>query len=156
MPQPTLTVYIAPSRPRWSRVSRSAWHVRVCNLATLYVAIHCCLSNAESQPRCLSIWACVQINQTQWQNLVNDCDLFSPAQNCLKGGIADPVTGSACRRPHQSDKYWLTSVTEGKFAIQRYDFDTGIMPNAGGDWRTVQGEGVSFTHCTRSHGLLRS
>lgn len=74
---------------------------------------------------------------------MNDCDLFTPAPNCLNGGVGDDLTGSACQRPRQSNNYWLTSITEGKYAIERYDYDTGIVPNAGSDWRTVQGEGVS-------------
>ena len=74
---------------------------------------------------------------------MNDCDLFTPAPNCLNGGVGDDLTGSACQRPRQSNNYWLTSITEGKYAIERYDYGTGIVPNAGSDWTTVQGEGVS-------------
>ena len=85
----------------------------------------------------------VQLNQTAWQSLVGSCDLFSPAPNCLNGGVADSVTGSACQRPRQSNGWWLFSATQGKFAIEQYDYGTGIVPNAGSDWQTVQGEGVS-------------
>lgn len=101
----------------------------------------------------------LQLNQTQWRDLVNDCDLFSPAPNCLSGGVGETKYGNDCQQPRQSNSYWLTSVTEGKYAIERYEFDTGIVPNAGADWRTVQGEGVSdivfllfpyahFAYCT--------
>lgn len=77
-------------------------------------------------------------------NLVNDCDLFSPAPNCLNGGIADALTGSDCKRPRQPQSWWLVAGSSGKIPIQpHYDFDTGIVPNAGVDWRTIQGEGVS-------------
>lgn len=86
--------------------------------------------------------ACFQLNQTAWQSLVGSCDLFSPAPNCLNGGVADSVTGSACQRPRQSNGWWLFSATQGKFAIEQYDYGTGIVPNAGSDWQTVQGEGA--------------
>ena len=87
----------------------------------------------------------MQLNQTTWRELVNDCDLFSPAPNCLNGGVGDNQYGNDCQRPRQSNSYWLTSLTEGKYAIERYDYDTGIVPNAGSDWRTVQGEGVCIS-----------
>lgn len=93
-------------------------------------------------PTADTLIACFQINQTAWRSLVNDCDLVSPAPNCLSGGVADAKYGNDCQRPRQSNSYWLTSITEGKYAIERYDFDTGIVPNAGSDWRTVQGEGA--------------
>ena len=85
-----------------------------------------------------------QLNETAWENLVNDCDLFSSAPNCLNGGIADALTGKDCTRPRQSQSWWLLGGTVGKIPIQpHFDFDTGIVPNGGVDWRTVQGEGVS-------------
>ena len=87
----------------------------------------------------------LQLNETAWEQLVDDCDLFSSAPNCLSGGIADAQTGSDCKRPRQSQNWWLSGMTVGKIPIQpHFDFDTGIVPNAGVDWRTVQGEGVSF------------
>lgn len=77
-------------------------------------------------------------------SLVNDCDLFSPAPNCLNGGIADALTGNDCKRPRQPQSWWLWAGSSGKIPIQpHFDFDTGIVPNAGVDWRTIQGEGVS-------------
>ncbi|DBA77252.1 hypothetical protein WJX79_006430 [Trebouxia sp. C0005] len=85
--------------------------------------------------------ACFQLNQTAWTNLVGNCDLFTSAPNCLNGGVADAITGSACQRPRQSNGWWLFSATQGKFAIEQYDYGTGIVPNAGSDWQTVQGEG---------------
>ena len=85
----------------------------------------------------------LQLNQTAWTNLVGNCDLFTSAPNCLNGGVADAITGSACQRPRQSNGWWLFSATQGKFAIEQYDYGTGIVPNAGSDWQTVQGEGVS-------------
>ena len=85
----------------------------------------------------------LQLNQTAWTNLVGNCDLFTSAPNCLNGGVADAITGSACQRPRQSNGWWLFSATQGKFAIEQYDYGTGIVPNAGADWQTVQGEGVS-------------
>ena len=85
----------------------------------------------------------LQLNQTAWTTLVGNCDLFTSAPNCLNGGVADAITGSACQRPRQSNGWWLFSATQGKFAIEQYDYGTGIVPNAGSDWQTVQGEGVS-------------
>ena len=87
----------------------------------------------------------VQLNETAWESLINDCeDFFSPAPNCVNGGIGDSLTGSDCKRPRQSQGWWLLSATNGKIAIASHsDFGTGIVPNAGSDWQTVQGEGVS-------------
>lgn len=85
--------------------------------------------------------ACFQLNQTAWTNLVGSCDLFTSAPNCLNGGVADAITGAACQRPWQSNGWWLFSASQGKFAIEQYDYGTGIVPNAGSDWQTVQGEG---------------
>lgn len=86
----------------------------------------------------------LQLNETAWEGLVDDCDLFSSAPNCLSGGIADALTGKECTRPRQSQSWWALGSTAGKIPIQpHYDFDTGIVPNAGVDWRTIQGEGVS-------------
>ena len=93
----------------------------------------------------LSALFTLQLNQTAWTNLVGNCDLFTSAPNCLNGGVADAITGSACQRPRQSNGWWLFSATQGKFAIEQYDYGTGIVPNAGADWQTVQGEGVSAT-----------
>ncbi|KAL3141520.1 hypothetical protein ABBQ32_004770 [Trebouxia sp. C0010 RCD-2024] len=106
------------------------------------------LTNATSNtdglacPAADTLVACFQLNETLWVNLVNDCDLFSPAPNCLNGGIADALTGDDCKRPRQPQSWWLMAGSSGKIPIQpHYDFDTGIVPNAGVDWRTIQGEG---------------
>lgn len=97
----------------------------------------------------------LQLNETAWESLIDDCeDFFSPAPNCVNGGIGDSLTGSDCKRPRQSQGWWLLSATNGKFAIAPHsDYDTGIVPNAGVDWRTVQGEGVSGSSSCCTHSL---
>ena len=93
-----------------------------------------------------------------WTDLVANCDLFTSAPNCLNGGVADAKTGNDCQRPYQSTSWWLFSATQGKFGIApQYDYGTGIVPNAGSDWTTVQGEGVSSQFCLtgcRMHDFL--